>query len=251
MVMTQSLRDRTDDARLLNFFGVKVGELYDVECKCAREKRMTEQDREYEKEQLRKRIRRLREKGVTDSLARSMTFSADLSYNPDVSAKAQRYVDNFDTMLAENVGILFTGAVGTGKTFYAACIVNALIDKGIFAMLTSFSRIIRTPFNEYEDVLKTIEEADLVVFDDVGSERDTSFASERAFDAVDARIRARKPLIATTNLTPEELGKVEDIRAQRIYDRILGACIAIPVIGSSARVTEQHKKVEAARKLLI
>ena len=146
--------------------------------------------------------------------------------------------------------LLLTGGVGTGKTFYAACIVNALIDQGVFALMTSLNRIIRTPFDQYESVLRSVEEADLVVFDDIGAERDTSFAWERAFDAVDARIRSQKPMIVTTNLSPAELGSAVDLRERRIYDRILGSCVIVPVTGSSIRVKEQQERAAYAKTLL-
>ena len=39
-------------------------------------------------------------------------------------------------------GLLLYGPVGTGKTYYAACVVNALISKGHPALLNSLPRLI-------------------------------------------------------------------------------------------------------------
>lgn len=225
---------------------VPIGGIHPVICRCEIERL----DAQKKARELQERIERLRKTGIADSQIMAMRFESDLGYNPAVIQKAKRYVETFEKMRADNIGILFTGGVGTGKTFYAGCIVNALIDRGILAVFTSLTRIIRTPFEEYESVLRVIERAGLVVFDDVGSERDTSFAWERAFDAVDARIKAKKPIIATTNLTPDEMGKAADIRERRIYDRILGSCIIIPVTGQSIRIQEQKSKIDRARELL-
>lgn len=222
------------------------GGVFSVICRCEINKR-TEEKRQRE---MQERIDHMRRTGIADSQIAAMRFENDLGYNPLVTEKSKRYVDVFAQMSADNIGIVFSGGVGTGKTFFAGCIANALIDTGIMAVVTSLSRIIRTPFDEYEGVLRLIERAGLVVFDDVGAERDTSFAWERAFEAVDARIRAKKPIIVTTNLTPDEMGKASDIRERRIYDRILGACIIIPVVGQSVRTLEQRSKIDKARELL-
>ena len=42
-------------------------------------------------------------------------------------------------MLEHNNGLLFWGNVGTGKTFAAACIANALIDNGVPALVPDLS----------------------------------------------------------------------------------------------------------------
>lgn len=225
---------------------IAIGEMYPCACRCEIEKRHQERI----KAVLDERIDSMRRRGIADAQSLRMRFENDLGYNPELTEKCKRYVDNFEKMLADNVGIIFTGEVGTGKTFYAACIANALIDKGIMAVVTSLSRIIRTPFDEYESVLALIERAGLVVFDDVGAERDTSFAWERAFDAIDARIKAKKPVIVTTNFTQDEMSKAADIREKRIYDRLLGACVIIPVVGQSIRKLEHKKKIDTARDIL-
>lgn len=233
-------------------FGIErhAGDIISRECRCQRAQRETEIVRKDQEAAKARRLASLREKGITDELCRNMTFANDEFASSTPSRIARAYVQNWEAMKRENAGLLFTGSVGTGKTFYAACIVNALIENGVFAAMTSLSRIIRLPFDGFDKALLNLAEADLVAFDDVGAERDTSFALERAFDAVDARIRARKPIIVTTNLSPQELRNAGNIREQRIYDRILGACAVVPVVGASIRVKEQEKKTELILNLL-
>ena len=45
-------------------------------------------------------------------------------------------------MRDKNVGMLFYGDVGTGKSFYACCIANALLDKGVSVLVTSSPKIL-------------------------------------------------------------------------------------------------------------
>lgn len=193
-------------------------------------------------ENMKRKAEAMRKRGISDAMCRNMRFDADKGYNPAVCRKAKNYVEHWEEMAANNIGIMFAGEVGTGKTFYAACIANALIDKGVLAVMTSLGRVIRTPFDQYEGMLKSLSEADLVVFDDVGTERDTSFAWERAFDAVDMRVRACKPIIVTTNLSPRDMAAAQNITEKRIYDRLLGVCHVIPVTGKSMRITEKKDK---------
>ncbi len=248
-VMTQEKRALCDKTGF--FPRIKVGELYPAICRCENEKFYKEQEREKMQKAAKERSERPRLQGLTDPLYRYMTFSADLGYNQQVSKIARQYVENFERMLVDNTGLLFVGDVGTGRTFFASCIVDALIERGFSAIMTTFPRIINADFDNFARMMQVIERSDLVVLDDVGAERDSSFANERAFAAIDIRVRARKPIIVTTNLTPNEMGSVDDIKLKRIYDRILGACITIPVNGRSVRVNEQVKKAESARSLLL
>lgn len=228
----------------------KAGDRISRMCRCQREAESEEYNRRSREAAKIRRVKALREKGIADDDALHMTFANDDSPDSTASKVARSYVRNFETMLEKNAGILFTGGVGTGKTFYAACIVNALIDEGIPAVMTSLRKIIQLPFDGVDAAMRNLMDADLVVFDDVGSERDTSFATERAFDAVDARIKARKPIIVTTNLSPQELSNAKSIREKRIYDRILGSCAVVPLTGASRRAKEQESKTELILKIL-
>lgn len=52
------------------------------------------------------------------------------------------------------------------------------------------------------------------------------------FNLIDTRYRANKPMIITTNLTPEE---IEKTLGSRIADRIAGSCLEYEVKGKSKR----------------
>lgn len=43
--------------------------------------------------------------------------------------QARRYVAHWKQMLEQNLGLLFWGKPGNGKTFTAECIANALLEK--------------------------------------------------------------------------------------------------------------------------
>ena len=45
-------------------------------------------------------------------------------------------------MRAENLGLLLWGGVGTGKSFLAGCIANALMEQEVPVRMTNFARIL-------------------------------------------------------------------------------------------------------------
>ena len=50
----------------------------------------------------------------------------------------------------------------------------------------------------------------LLILDDFGMERGTEYGLEQVYSVIDSRYRSGKPLIATTNLTLEELQHPQD-----------------------------------------
>ena len=66
---------------------------------------------------------------------REWTFENDNGENPQ-TATAHRYVEKWEREYAENLGCLFWGSVGTGKSYLAGCIANALMEKEIPVYMT-------------------------------------------------------------------------------------------------------------------
>lgn len=111
-----------------------------VMCKCE-EERQEAQRKEEERIKFRQDCERLRRDGITDPSYLVNTFAQDDNRNPAVSDVCRKYVDHWEEMKADNIGILFYGGVGTGKSFLACCIANALIDRCVKASVTNFPRI--------------------------------------------------------------------------------------------------------------
>ena len=111
-------------------------------CKCETEKYNREREERAEAERL-DAIKHLRINGINDSSVREMTFAVDDRRDAKKSDLARRYVSKWNQLYKENVGLLFYGNTGNGKTFTAACIANALIDMKVPVLMTSFSKIIK------------------------------------------------------------------------------------------------------------
>ena len=215
------------------------GRIWTPACMCDCEaERFREKQERMERESALDAVKRLRRIGFSDSDMSRCTFDRDDHSNEKLSQIARRYVEIFAQMQMRGKGLLLYGSVGTGKTFMSGCIANALIEKGHPCLVTNFARLVNTLYSMHEGRQRYIDDLnrfDLLVIDDLASERETSFMSEIIQSIIDARYRTGKPLIVTTNLTAKELKRPEDIRKQRIYSRLFEMCIPLEVTGSDRR----------------
>ncbi len=214
-------------------------------CKCEAE-RLDAEDRALKKREEMARVNSLRVRGIQDKAAREHTFDR-ADQTPEI-IKCHRYVDRWPEMLRNNIGLMFWGAVGNGKTFAASCIANALIDRGIPVLVTSFPRILNAGWDKSE-IISQMSHFPLMVIDDLGTERKSEYAQEIVYSVVDERYKAGKPLIITTNLTYAEIKAEENMSYQRIYSRILEMCTPIQFRGVSRRTNIASGKKQLAKEI--
>ena len=193
------------------------------------------------------------EYGISDNSYRKMTFSQDDGKNPKISDVCRRYVERWEEMKADNLGMLFYGTCGTGKSFFACSIANALLEKRIYATVTNFPRLLNLlqGARDRQELIDHLQRYDLLVIDDLGVERDSSYAVEQVFNVIDARARSGLPLIVTTNMTMDELKTPPSMQYARIYDRVLELCpITLKMTGESRRVGNAEARRNKAREIL-
>lgn len=201
-------------------------------CDCRKKERKAYEDRVKQEEHERKRS-----VCFADSNMWKWTFERDDRKNPKTSEAMQNYVKNFNEFRKDGKGLLLYGTVGTGKTYLAACVANALIDQGTYALFRTFKQIERELWNadNKSEYMKSLNRYPLIVFDDLGAERESKYMMDIVFDIIDTRYKAGLPFIITTNLTAEELKKPQAVECSRIYDRVLERCHPIKVEGASRR----------------
>ena len=224
-------------------------------CHCEEQKIKKEEERLLRREKL-IRIEQMKAHGLQDPSLLEYTFAHDSGDNP-LMPKARKYVQKWDEFKAEDIGLLLFGNVGTGKSFFAGCIANALLDQGIPVLMTSFPKILNTLGTLYSDerntYISSLNEYDLLIIDDLGSERETDYALEQIYSVIDARYRSRKPLIITTNLSLQEMKNYaygNDLRYARIYDRVLEKCQPIAFTGKNYRRSNAKDAYRKAARLL-
>ena len=150
---------------------------------------------------------------------------------------ARNYVKNFDTFRNDGIGLLIYGDVGVGKSFMAACIANALIDKGMTAYMTDFTTITNGVFKEKDknEYCHKLNDNALLIIDDLGRERDSGYVNEIVSSVLDLRCKNKRPMILTSNFSPDELKKDFSVEMKRIYSRIFRLCIPVKFEGIDRR----------------
>lgn len=167
-------------------------------------------------------------------------FVSKNTYDEMFFEKANSFVESYDKVLErgkterKSNGLIFSGNSGTGKTFIANCICNALMEKGYTCLditLSSYLNLLRTPVKiAEEELLEAIRTVDILFIDDAGAEainRDRDWAEEKLYRLFATRENSRKefgnPTILTTNLTKEQLYKhLEMYGTTRISSRMNG-----------------------------
>ena len=180
------------------------------------------------------------------------TFDMDDSPDSPFSVTCRTYVAEWEAMKREHSGILLYGSKGNGKTFYASCICNAVLQKRESVGFTTAANLmnILSAWDKTE-ILDAIRRVRLLVIDDLGTERSSSYGAELMYSVIDARYKTGLPTIVTTNLDLADMESETDILRSRIYDRVIEMCpIKLKMLGESRRAMISDTRTEAVRKIM-
>ena len=227
------------------------GRLLPHPCRCEQERL----DREAAEQEARRHcqaVADLKRRGFTDPAMREWTFANDNDKCPQMK-HARFYVEHWDTMQEENIGYLLWGGVGTGKSYFAGCIANALMEQEVAVRMTNFALILNdltASFEGRNDYIARLCRAPLLILDDFGMERGTEYGLEQVYNVIDSRYRSRRPLIVTTNLPLQDLQHPQDTAHARIYDRLLEMCAPIRFSGDNFRKATAQDKLARLKNLM-
>ena len=129
-------------------------------------------------------------------------------------------------------GLLFTGKVGSGKTFLACSIANALLKQGKLVLFVEVSDLLdkirstydtgRSPddVSEYQ-LLETARQVPLLILDDLGAHNYTDWTKNKIYSILNYRLNQRLPVIVTTNI---KLDEITEYLGERTTSRLLEMC---------------------------
>lgn len=138
------------------------------------------------------------------------------------------YVNGFKEYKEKGTGLyIYSAEKGTGKTHLACAIgialINAYKEKVKFVTLSDLLIKLKSSFeNDNEKELNKYRKTDLLIIDDIGTEKITKWVEEMIFNIIDYREKNMLPTIYTSNCKVKEL-KYDD----RVKSRIMGNSLEV------------------------
>ncbi|MBR3741000.1 MAG: ATP-binding protein [Clostridia bacterium] len=234
-----------------------LGKLRRVPCSCTCEQAAVEAERQADrlqrqKDRINNSVQWLREMGCL--ITPEATFSRNDGKSRKNTETLVRYAEKFDQAAEKNIGLMLYGETGAGKTFFAECIANRLAQDGKFVWMTKIQDVaaaMSAAYGEHRpEILRYIQEVDLLILDDFGTERGTPFMVEQAYGIINARYEARRPMIVTTNIDPATMEGEQDIQFKRLYERVMEVCIKHRIEGGTRRAAYAHDKALELKSIL-
>lgn len=216
-----------------NLFGGEVT----IKASSPRQQEINRRLREKDKEdEIKRRKESLRRRAFTDvydyGFAGFMIDKENRSYYDIAISYVRHFKENRD----DNIGMIFYGLPGTGKSHLAFSIANNLLEYGYKVIVLSQTGLMQeikrvSKFGTQGEVefFDEIGRCDLLILDDLGVGGRSDWELSQLYKAIDDRYRAKLPTIVTTNLGMEELCKYLSYDGvDRTFDRLMEMC-PIPV----------------------
>ena len=217
-------------------------------CKCQAEARQKEED-ERERRNTIQRIESLRRASLLGDQYKNVSFEKTDLYNAKyaaIFARCEKYCQVYKEVLEKGHGIYLFGDPGTGKTHIAACMANALINKGcsvLYTNLNEISKAVRATYNKSAetelDFMLKLKKIEFLFIDDFGTERVAKdnqdlWLQEKVFEIVNTRYNDKKPIIFTSNYALQEMVQDRGL-STKTADRIGQTCAIMELRGESYR----------------
>jgi DNA replication protein DnaC len=165
---------------------------------------------------------------------------------------SRRFVDEHPIV---DVGLLYLGSCGVGKTHLAVSVLRDLIKKGIPGLFYDFRDLLKEIQDSYNPnthnselkILTPIFEAEVLVLDELGATKPTEWVQETMTHIINKRYNDKKITIFTSNYLdiPINASYGETITERvgvRLRSRLHEMCRLIPVEGDDYREMIKNRR---------
>ena len=226
---------------------------FPIECDCMAAERKQEAEKRRKEEKLQK-AEECRRHALPYEHMHSWDFAHDDGGSPKISFHVKQYALHFAEMKQRGEGLFLFGVSGTGKTYAAAQIVNALCDEGYRCLVTSFLDIINDLLSlnreKRQEYINAICRHDLVVFDNYGAEPSTYFSDMNVLEIVNICYERHVPMIVTTTLPPETLEQEKNVTRKSALTRLKDRCYCLTLANVKRKKQLEKERDARFRKLL-
>ena len=157
------------------------------------------------------------------------TFRAESATLKTARHRVEEFVDTWP-VTDEGRGLLFMGPCGSGKTHLAVSALVEIIRTGkpgrlLFRNFQDLIQEIQASFESDEvpsksELLRPMLEADLLVLDELGSQKPTLFVQDTLYYVINTRYNEERATIFTTNYIDRPADAKEEKLEQRIGARL-------------------------------
>ena len=174
----------------------------------------------------------------------SLSYYKDEAYGMMVKILnyTQDYAYNFTT---GSPNVFLFGDTGLGKTHLSLAIANEVIKKGYTVIYDSAVNILQTIQKEqysYEhsaDMIKSVNDVDLLILDDLGTEYQTQFFTSTVYNIINPRLNRSLPTIISTNLDYYDLSERYN---DRVASRIITNYTILQFAGEDIRFMKKQQQ---------
>lgn len=156
-------------------------------------------------------------------------------------SSCRRYARSFSM---ESGNLLLSGGTGLGKTHLALAIGAAVGEQGYSVCYETaaglFGKLEKAKFAPSEENTREaakLENCDLLILDDLGTEMPSQFVTAALYALLNTRLLNKLPMIITTNLNVDE---VADRYSGQIASRLYGEFKRLAFVGSDIRILKSR-----------
>lgn len=156
-------------------------------------------------------------------------------------------------------GVFLWGPSGTGKTMLTSIFANEILKLGrnvMFLNVPDFMLGMRSSIRKdgMQELLQEVKDVEVLILDDLGTERITPWVNENIFMLLNYRCNNRLSTSITSNYnldmlisriaTTDKDGNVDRTHGQRVASRIIRMCSIVEIMGEDKRLIDsigQHQ----------